>query len=127
MMNEAPLTAVRNSMNELMKQPQKAIVAKEEEAIGVMEKQFKKGLVSEEAMNLLISLQQNLDSFNFVGAEDVYKKLNLEFWKVHKEWLLPLKHFLGLCKKLSSWGVCLIMEKECVNRRNRIQNYCVIQ
>ena len=102
MMNEAPLTTVRNSMNELMKQPQKAIVAKEEEAIGVMEKQFKKGLVSEEAMSLLISLQQNLDSFNFVGAEDVYKKLNLEFWKVHKEWLLPLKHFLGLCKKLSS-------------------------
>ena len=92
-----------------------------------MEKQFKKGLVSEEAMSLLISLQQNLDSFNFVGAEDVYKKLNLEFWKVHKEWLLPLKHFLGLCKKLSSWGVCLIMETECVNRRNRIQNYCVIQ
>ena len=106
-------------MNELMKQPQKAIVAKEEEAIGVMEKQFKKGLVSEEAMSLLISLQQNLDSFNFVGAEDVYKKLNLEFWKVHKEWLLPLKHFLGLCKKLSSWGVCLIIEKEYVNRRNR--------
>ena len=66
-----------------------------------MEKQFKKGLVSEEAMSLLIS-----DSFNFVGAEDVYKKLNLEFWKVHKEWLLPLKHFLGLCKKLSSCGVC---------------------
>ena len=122
MMNEAPLTTVRNSMNELMKQPQKAIVAKEEEAIGVMEKQFKKGLVSEEAMSLLISLQQNLDSFNFVGAEDVYKKLNLEFWKVHKEWLLPLKHFLGLCKKLSSWGVCLIIEKECVNRRNRIKN-----
>ena len=109
-------------MNELMKQPQEAIVAKEEEAIGVMEKQFKKGLVSEEAMSLLISLQQNLDSFNFVGAEDVYKKLNLEFWKVHKEWLLPLKHFLGLCKKLSSWGVCLIIEKECVNRRNRIKN-----
>ena len=127
MMNEAPLTAVRNNMNELMKQPQKAIVAKEEEAIGVMEKQFKKGLVSEEAMSLLISLQQNLDSFNFVGAEDVYKKLNLEFWKVHKEWLLPLKHFLGLCKKLSSWGVYLIIEKEYVNRRNRIQNYCVIQ
>ena len=78
------------------------IVNKEEEAILMMEKQFKKGLVSPEAMGLLRVLQEKLDTYDFVGAEDVYKRLNLEFWKVHKEWLLPLKHFLGLCKKLSS-------------------------
>ena len=77
-------------------------MAKEEEAVKVMEKQFKKGIVSEEAMSLLLVLQQKLNTYDFAGAEDVYKKLNLEFWKVHKDWLLPLKHFLGLCKKLSS-------------------------
>ena len=67
-----------------------------------MEKQFKKGIVSPEALSLLTVLQEKLDSYDFAGAEDVYKKLNLEFWKVHKEWLLPLKHFLLLCKKMAS-------------------------
>ena len=68
----------------------------------IMEKQFKRGEVSAEAMALLGVLKEKLDAFSFGEAEDVYKKLNLEFWKVHKEWLLPLKHFLSLCKKLSS-------------------------
>ena len=79
---------------------------KAEEAIACMEKQFKKGLVSQEAEALLVLLQDKLNAFDFVGAEDVYKKLNLEFWKAHKDWLLdwllPLKHFLNLCKKMSS-------------------------
>ena len=67
-----------------------------------MRGQFKKGKVSEEAMALLIALRDKLTAFDFAGAEDVYKKLNLDFWKVHKDWLLPLKHFLMLCKKMSS-------------------------
>ena len=67
-----------------------------------MATQFKKGRVSAEALGLLITLRDKLTGFDFVGAEDVYKKLNLEFWKVHKDWLLPLKHFLMLCKKMSS-------------------------
>ena len=75
---------------------------KAEEAIACMEKQFKKGLMSQEAEALLVLLQDKLNAFDFVGAEDVYKKLNLEFWKAHKDWLLPLKHFLNLCKKMSS-------------------------
>ena len=87
-------------------------MTKEEEAVGVMEKQFKKGMVSAEAMSLLLVLQQKLDGYDFAGAEDVYKKLNLEVWKVHKDWLLPLKHFLGLCKKLSSLVVFLKMPKQ---------------
>lgn len=78
------------------------IVSKEEDALNTMEKKFKKGLISPEAMSLLMMLQEKLDSYDFVGAEDVYKKLNLEFWKLHKDWLMPLKHFLGLCKKMSS-------------------------
>lgn len=68
----------------------------------VMESQFKKGVVSAEALNLLVVMRDKLDSFDFGGAEEVYKKLNLDFWKPHKEWLLPLKHFLILCKKMSS-------------------------
>ena len=82
------------------------IVSKEEDAIHIMEMKFKKGLISPEAMSLLMMLQEKLDTYDFVGAEDVYKKLNLEFWKLHKDWLMPLKHFLGLCKKMSSWVVC---------------------
>ena len=77
-------------------------MSKEQEAVSAMEKQFKRGLVSAEAMVLLDALKEKLDAFDYGGAEEVYKKLNLEFWKVHKEWLLPLKHFLGLYKKLSS-------------------------
>lgn len=68
----------------------------------VMESQFKKGVVSAEALNLLVVMRDKLDSFDFGGAEEVYKKLNLDFWKSHKERLLPLKHFLILCKKMSS-------------------------
>ena len=68
----------------------------------VMESQFKKGVVSAEALNLLVVMRDKLDSFDFGGAEEVYKKLNLDFWKSRKEWLLPLKHFLILCKKMSS-------------------------
>ncbi len=75
---------------------------KEKEALMVMESQFKKGVVSAEALNLLVVMRDKLDSFDFGGAEEVYKKLNLDFWKSHKEWLLPLKHFLILCKKMSS-------------------------
>lgn len=75
---------------------------KEKEALMVMESQFKKGIVSAEALNLLVLMRDKLDSFDFGGAEEVYKKLNLDFWKCHKEWLLPLKHFLILCKKMSS-------------------------
>ena len=65
---------------------------KEKEALMVMESQFKKGVVSAEALNLLVVMRDKLDSFDFGGAEEVYKKLNLDFWKSHKEWLLPLKH-----------------------------------
>ena len=75
---------------------------KEKEALMVMESQFKKGVVSAEALNLLVVMRDKLDSFDFGGAEEVYKKLNLDFWKSHKEWLLHLKHFLILCKKMSS-------------------------
>lgn len=75
---------------------------KEQEALTVMQTQFKKGLVTTEALNLLILMRDKLNAFDFAGAEEVYKKLNLDFWKAHKEWLLPLKHFLILCKKLSS-------------------------
>ena len=72
------------------------------EAVACMEKQFKKGIVSPEAEELLVALQEKLTAFDFAGAEEVYKKLNLEFWKTHKDWLLPLKHFLSLCKKMAS-------------------------
>ena len=44
---------------------------KAEEAIACMEKQFKKGLVSQEAEALLVLLQDKLNAFDFVGAEDV--------------------------------------------------------
>ena len=68
----------------------------------VMETQFKRGMVSAEALALLGVMREKLDAFSYGEAEDVYKKLNMEFWKVYKEWLLPLKHFLSLCKKMSS-------------------------
>ena len=68
----------------------------------VMETQFKRGMVSAEALALLGVMRETLDAFSYGDAEDVYKKLNREFWKGHKEWLLPLKHFLSLCKKRSS-------------------------
>jgi len=47
-------------------------------------------------------MKEQLDAFDYAKAEEVYKKLNLSFWNVHKEWLLPLKHFIMLCKKMSS-------------------------
>ena len=72
------------------------------EAVACMEKQFKKRIESPEAEALLVALQEKLPAFEFAGAEEVYKKLNLEFWKTHKDWLLPLKHFLSLCKKMAS-------------------------
>ena len=77
-------------------------MAKEQEAMKVMETQFKRGMVSAEALALLGVMREKLDAFSYGEAEDVYKKLNMEFWKVRKEWLLPLKHFLSLCKKMSS-------------------------
>lgn len=55
---------------------------KEKEALMVMESQFKKGVVSAEALNLLVVMRDKLDSFDFGGAEEVYKKLNLDFWKL---------------------------------------------
>ena len=71
------------------------VIAKEQEALETMKNSFRKGLVSPEAMALLQMMKEQLD-------EEVYKKLNLSFWNVHKEWLLPLKHFIMLCKKMSS-------------------------
>lgn len=101
MLTQAPLTTVSDSV-ESEPQQQDLIVKKEQEALTVMQTQFKKGLVTTEALNLLILMRDKLNAFDFAGAEEVYKKLNLDFWKAHKEWLLPLKHFLILCKKLSS-------------------------
>ena len=37
----------------------------------VMESQFKKGVVSAEALNLLVVMRDKLDSFDFGGAEEV--------------------------------------------------------
>ena len=51
---------------------------------------------------LLQMMKEQLGAFDYAKAEEVYKKLNLSFWNVHKEWLLPLKHFIMLCKKMSS-------------------------
>ncbi|KAM7454579.1 hypothetical protein BLSTO_04665 [Blastocystis sp. subtype 1] len=103
---QAVLDAIQRTITLLgdadLSMPQKAIVAKEQEAMKVMETQFKRGMVSAEALALLGVMREKLDAFSYGEAEDVYKKLNMEFWKVHKEWLLPLKHFLSLCKKMSS-------------------------
>lgn len=75
---------------------------KEGEALAMMEKCFRKGTISSEALAMLQELQQRLDAFDFVGAEEVYKRMSMDFFKLHKEWMLPLKHFLGVCKKMSS-------------------------
>ena len=56
-------------------------------------------MLSEAPLN---TMKEQLDAFDYAKAEEVYKKLNLSFWNVHKEWLLPLKHFIMLCKKMSS-------------------------
>ena len=78
------------------------VIAKEQEALEMMKTSFRKGLVSPEAMTLLQMMKEQLDAFDYAKAEEVYKKLNLSFWSVHKEWLLPQKHFIMLCKKMSS-------------------------
>ena len=78
------------------------VIVKEQEALETMKNSFRKGLVSPEAMALLQMMKEQLDAFDYAKAEEVYKKLNLSFWNVHKEWLLPLKHFIMLCKKMSS-------------------------
>ena len=71
-------------------------------AVAIMKDQFTHSEVSEDATQLLMTIAQNLKSYQYNDAFNVYKKLNQEYWKDHKDWLLSFRHFLMLCVKMVS-------------------------
>ncbi|KAK8789941.1 hypothetical protein WA158_006721 [Blastocystis sp. Blastoise] len=103
---QSVVDSIRNTISMMEQVPlnasQKTVINNTNASINTMENQFKHDEVSEGALTLLLSMKEYLNNFAFNDALNIQKKLNLEYWKQHKEWLLPLKHFIMLCIKLSS-------------------------